>query len=76
MIDYEERVFFTPGDIVKNNKLKDAPEMYVIRKKEITIHEGNNKQKTLQGIVCRYLDKQGIFREEVFSTKDIVKIEK
>ena len=43
MIDYEERVFFTPGDIVKNNKLKDAPEMYVIRKKEITIHEGNNK---------------------------------
>lgn len=75
MIDYEERVFFTPGDIVKNNKLKDAPEMYVLRKKELTMKDGDNKQKTLQGIVCRYLDKQGVFREEIFSTKDLSKIE-
>ena len=73
-MEYEDRVFFTPGDIVKNNKLKDAPEMYVLRKKELTMKDGDNKQKTLQGIVCRYLDKQGVFREEIFSTKDIEKV--
>lgn len=73
-MEYDQKIFFTPGDRVVCEKLKDAPEMYVIRKKEITIHDGDSKQKTLQGIVCRYLDKQGIFREEVFSTKDIQKL--
>jgi hypothetical protein len=57
MTDEFNKCYFVPGDLVVSNKLKDAPEMYVIRKKEITIHEGNNKQKTLQGIICRYLDK-------------------
>lgn len=72
---FEDKCYFVPGDKVRNNKLKDAPEMYVLRKKELTMKDGDNKQKTLQGIVCRYLDKQGIFREELFSTKDISKIE-
>ena len=74
MIDFNEKVFFTPGDKCICTKLPESPEMYVIRKKELTIKDGDTKQKTLQGIVCRYLDKQGIFREEVFSTKDIKKI--
>lgn len=71
---FEEKCYFVPGDLVRSNKLKDAPDMYVIRKKELTIKDGDSKTKTLQGIVCRYLDKQGIFREETFSTKDIHKI--
>lgn len=73
MEDYG-KCYFVPGDLVRSNKLKDAPDMYVIRKKELTIKDGDSKTKTLQGIVCRYLDKQGIFREETFSTKDIHKI--
>lgn len=72
---FEDKCYFVPGDKVRNNKLADAPEMYVLRKKELTLKDGDNKQKTLQGIVCRYLDKQGIFREEIFSTKDLSKIE-
>ena len=76
MIDYDDnRVYFVPGMKCICTKLKDAPEMYVLRKKELTLKDGDNKQKTLQGIVCRYLDKQGIFREEIFSTKDLSKIE-
>ena len=74
MNTFEDKCYFVPGDLVRSNKLKDAPDMYVIRKKELTIKDGDSKTKTLQGIVCRYLDKQGIFREEVFSTKDIHKI--
>ena len=76
MIDYEDqKVYFTPGMRVFCRQLKDAPEMYVLRKKELTLKDGDNKQKTLQGIVCRYLDKQGIFREEIFSTKDIQRLD-
>lgn len=71
----ENKIYFTPGMRCKCSKLLDAPEMYVIRKKELTIKDGNDSVKTLQGIVCRYLDKQGIFREDIFSTKDILPIE-
>lgn len=72
MIETEDKKFFIPGDLVVSNKLKNAPEMYVLRKKELTIKGGENK--TLQGIVCRYLDKQGVFHDEIFSTKDLKKL--
>ena len=68
----ENKIFMVPGDRVRCNKLPDSPVMYVLRKKELTIKDGT--QKTLQGIICRYLDKQGVFREELFSTKDIEKL--
>ena len=76
-MEYEElnRQYYTPGMQVRCNKLDDSPVMYVVRKKELTIKDGSNSAKTLQGIVCRYLDKQGIFREEIFSTKDIQRLD-
>lgn len=43
MMDEFTRCYFVPGDKVKNNKLKDAPEMYVLRKKELTLKDGDNK---------------------------------
>lgn len=75
MFEEDSKVYFQPGNKVICTKLKNAPEMYVLRKKELTLKDGDNKQKTLQGIVCRYLDKWGIFREEIFSTKDIQKLD-
>lgn len=74
MFEEDSKIYFQPGNKVICSKLPGAPDMYVVRKKELTIKDGDSKTKTLQGIVCRYLDKQGIFREEVFSTKDINKI--
>lgn len=74
MLEEANKCYFVPGDLVRSNKLKDAPEMYVVRKKEFTLKAGDIKQKTLQGIVCRYLDKNGVFHDEIFSTKDIIQI--
>lgn len=74
-MEFENKRFFTAGMKVVCTKLTDSPEMYVLRKKELTIKDGNDSTKTLQGIVCRYLDKQGIFREELFNTKDLSIIE-
>lgn len=48
--------------------------MYVIRKKEFTLKDGDDRVKTLQGIVCRYLDDNGVFHDELFSTKDLVPV--
>lgn len=67
----DNKQFFVPGMKVKCTKINNAPDMYVIKKKEYTIKDGDSNVKTLQGIVCRYLDDTGVFHDEIFSTKDI-----
>lgn len=42
----EEKVYFTPGDIVKC-KLNNSPEMYVLKKKELTFKDRESKDKIL-----------------------------
>lgn len=66
----EEKIYFTPGMRVKCKHLENAPEMYVIKKKQLVIKD--EEAKTLQGIVCRWFDKNQVLREEVFSTKDLI----
>jgi len=70
----DEKRYFTPGERVKCVKLENAPEMYVLRKKELVLKNGDTESKTLLGIICRYLDNNGVFREELFSTKDLIKL--
>lgn len=74
MIELEEKVYFTPGDTVRCTKVSNAPEMYVIRKKSLTFKDQDNKDKTLQGIICRWFTTNGLMQEAVFNTKDIQKI--
>lgn len=64
-----------PGDKVVCNKLDNAPIMYVLRKKELTFKDGEDKTKTLQGIICRWFTVDGLLQEGVFNTKDISKID-
>jgi hypothetical protein len=47
--------------------------MYVLRKKELTFKDTENKNKILQGIVCRWFTKDGLLQEAVFNTKDLYK---
>lgn len=74
MMDELNRCYYVPGDIVKCNKLKNAPEMYVLHKKELTFKDKENKEKILQGIVCRWFTEDGLVQEAVFNTKDIQKV--
>ena len=70
----EEKVFFTPGDVVKVRQLKNAPEMYVLKKKELVFKDKEDKDKILQGIVCRWFTDEGLLQETVFNTKDLIKL--
>lgn len=72
----EERIYFTPGDVVRCNKLTNSPQMYVIRKKELTFKDGENKDKILQGFICRWFTDDGLLQESVFNSKDLVKVNK
>lgn len=67
----EERVYFTPGMRVKCKQVPNSPEMYVLRKKELTFKDREDKEKVLQGIVCRWFTNDGLVQEAVFNTKDI-----
>lgn len=67
----EEKIFLQPGDIVKNNKLPNAPTMQVLRKKELTFKDGEDKSKTLQGFICRWFTDEGFIQEAVFNSKDL-----
>lgn len=71
----DQKIFFVPGEKVKCSKLSNAPEMYVLRKKELVFKDGEDKAKTLQGIVCRWFTTDGLLQEAVFNTKDISRID-
>lgn len=70
-----EKIYFTPGDTVRCKQLPDAPLMYVLRKKELTFKDVENKSKILQGMICRWFTKDGLLQEGVFNTKDLIKID-
>jgi hypothetical protein len=48
--------------------------MYVLRKKELTFKDAENKSKILQGIICRWFTADGLLQEAVFNTKDLLKV--
>ena len=70
-----EKIYFTPGDTVRCKQLPDAPLMYVLRKKELTFKDVDNRNKVLQGMICRWFTKDGLLQEGVFNTKDLVKVD-
>lgn len=69
-----DKIYFTPGDKVRCKHLQNAPEMYVLRKKELTFKDQQNSNKILQGIVCRWFTADGYLQEGIFNTKDICKL--
>lgn len=70
----DDKVFFTPGMLVTlKQDLPNKPIMYVVRKKTLTI-KGDDNAKFLQGIVCRWFTTDGHLEENVFSTKDLIKL--
>lgn len=72
-LNQEEKVYFTPGDVVTLDKNIDfTPKMYVIRK-EMSYLKGENKANFL-GIRCRWFDKNFGIQEAVFDTKDLKKL--
>lgn len=76
--NFDEKVFYNPGDIVKlrHSKLENVPVMYVIEKvtKFLIDKEKGNTEPTFIGIKCRWFDKNSCLQEAVFSTKDLIHI--
>ena len=70
----DEKIYLMPGDLVTlRQALPNKPTMLVVRKKTLTV-KGEAPGKFLQGIVCRWFTTDGLMQEELFSTKDLIKI--
>ena len=70
----DEKIFLMPGDLVTlKQDLPNKPIMIVVKKKTMTI-KGDESGKFLQGIICRWFTTDGHMEENLFSTKDLIKL--
>jgi uncharacterized protein YodC (DUF2158 family) len=71
----ENKVFFLPGDVVTiKQDLPNKPTMLVNRKVKKTVRIKDTKNDYLQGILCRWFTTAGEVQEEIFNTKDLIKL--
>lgn len=68
MEQFDDKVYFKPGDLVRA-KLPNSPVMLVLRK-ETALFKDN---QSLKGIKCRWFTDSGELQETVFNTKDLIK---
>lgn len=69
----DEKIYFMPGDLVTiKQDLPNKPIMLVV-KKETYIYK--KEEQNLKGIRCRWFTKNGELQEEIFNTKDLIKVE-
>lgn len=70
----EEKIFFSPGDMVKlKQNIPNSPIMIVSRIERSIIKNTNGKD-ILKGLKCRWFTENGFLQEATFSTKDLILI--
>lgn len=68
----EEKVFFSPGNIVTlKQDIPYKPKMLVYRV-ERSIIRNKDGRDILKGVKCRWFTESGVLQEAVFSTKDLI----
>ncbi len=71
------RVFFNPGDVCTiKHDIPNKPLMWVVEKSTRTMlnKTTNEKENIFLGIKCRWFDVNQVMHEELFSTKDLLKV--
>lgn len=69
----DEKTYFMPGDLVTiKQNLPNKPIMIVV-KKETYIYK--KEDQSLKGIRCRWFTTNGTLQEEIWNTKDLIKLE-
>ena len=71
----DEKIYFSPGQIVKMKQdIPNSPLMVIYRIERSIIRNTNGKD-FLKGCRCRWFTKDGYLQEATFSTKDLVLID-
>lgn len=74
----DTNIYFNPGDIVQlKQDIPNKPIMIVVKKETSLFkhdRKADDKRPILKGIRCRWFTITGELQENVFNTKDLVKI--
>lgn len=74
MFNMEDKVYFSPGELVTiRQDLPNKPIMLVVGK-ETLVFKMSEKTDQFKGMKCRWFTKDGLLQESVFSTKDLIKV--
>ena len=69
----EEVIYFQPGEIVTlKQDIPNKPTMIVVRAEKSIVR--TNNENILKGIRCRWFTTMGVMEEEIFNTKDLIKL--
>lgn len=75
----EDKVYFNAGDVVQlKQNIPNKPVMIVVKKEtSLFKHDSKrleDKRPILKGIRCRWFTSTGELQENVFNTKDLIKL--
>lgn len=74
----DSNIYFNPGDIVQlKQEIPNKPTMIVVKKETSLFkhdRKADDKRPVLKGIRCRWFTTTGELQENVFNTKDLVKL--
>lgn len=69
----EDKIYFKPGEVVTlRQDIPNKPIMLVVRKVSTIIKK--QEDSNLRGILCRWFTTDGTLQENVFNTKDLIKV--
>lgn len=73
MIQEDDRIYFTPGQLVRiKQKLENKPIMLVVGKvSNVFKHNTDQKGNVLKGIKCIWFNTNQELQEGIFNTKDL-----
>lgn len=73
MLDNIEKIFFIPGDVVRiKHDLTNKPDMLVKGKETKTLRDAASTH--FIGIRCFWFTTEGLYQEQIFNTKDLIKV--
>lgn len=75
----DANVYFNPGDVIQlKQDIPNKPTMIVVKKEtSLFKHDSKrleDKRSILKGIRCRWFTSTGELQENVFNTKDLIKL--
>lgn len=63
-----EKVYFNPGDVVQIKHDLDCKPLMLVKEKAQKMIKGDSH---FLGIKCLWFTKEGLYQEQIFSTKDL-----
>lgn len=75
MIQEDEKIYFTPGQLVMlKHDIPNKPIMIVVKKETSIFKNASDSNNILKGIRCRWFTTSGQLQEAVWNTKDLIKV--